>query len=135
MLSERNIQREIIKTINQKEDVRVFSNDTGMAYRPKTNELSQYFIDKHFIPIKYGLVPGSSDLIGFKTVRITPEMVGKEVAVFVSLEVKTPKRRLIVPDPQIIWLNNVKNYGGIAEVVTSIEEAEIAIETFRPVQE
>lgn len=31
---------------------------------------------------------GSSDLIGFSAVKITPEMVGREIAVFTAVEVK-----------------------------------------------
>jgi hypothetical protein len=32
--------------------------------------------------VQYGLAPGSGDLIGFRSVTITPEMVGQRVAVF-----------------------------------------------------
>ena len=37
---------------------------------------------------------GSSDLIGFKTVKITPEMIGQEIAQFVLLEIKTESGKL-----------------------------------------
>lgn len=38
--------------------------------------------------VRYGLCPGSSDLIGFRTITITPDMVGQQVAVFTAVEVK-----------------------------------------------
>jgi hypothetical protein len=45
---------------------------------------------------------GSADLIGYRTITITPEMVGQQVAVFTSIEVKTPTGR-IRPEQQQ-WL-------------------------------
>ena len=40
--------------------------------------------------IQYGLSIGSSDLIGWRSVEVTPEMVGKRVAIFAAVEVKRP---------------------------------------------
>ena len=48
-------------------------------------------------------------------------MVGQQVAVFTSIEVKTPTGR-IRPEQQR-WLNAVQAAGGIAGVARSIEEA------------
>lgn len=57
-----------------------------------------------------GLCPGSSDLIGLKAVKITPEMVGTEIACFVAIEVKLPSGR--VQENQINFLDMVKKLGG-----------------------
>ena len=73
------------------------------------------------MPVRYGLQPGSSDLIGWRTVTITPEMVGQQVAVFTSIEVKTPTGR-IRPEQQQ-WLDAVQAAGGIAGVARSVEDA------------
>jgi hypothetical protein len=48
--------------------------------------------DQHGRPVSFGLCKGSADLIGYRTITITPEMVGQQVAVFTSIEVKTPHR-------------------------------------------
>jgi ribosomal protein S19 len=44
-------------------------------------------------PVQFGLCKGSADLIGWKRVTVTPEMVGSTVAVFTSIEVKTRNRQ------------------------------------------
>lgn len=58
---------------------------------------------------------GSSDLIGWQTVRITPDMVGLRLAVFVAVETKTdgyPK----ASKEQKNFLRQVKKAGGIARI-------------------
>jgi hypothetical protein len=71
--------------------------------------------------VQFGLAKGSSDLIGFKSIEVTPEMVGKKLAVFCSIEVKTPTGR--TSKPQQNWLNLVKNAGGIGGIARSPEDA------------
>jgi hypothetical protein len=78
--------------------------------------------DRRGVPVRYGLQPGSSDLIGWRTVTITPEMVGQQVAVFTSIEVKTPTGR-VKPEQQQ-WLDAVQAAGGIAGVARSVEDAQ-----------
>jgi len=69
-----------------------------------------------------GLCVGSSDLIGFKSVVITPEMVGTKVAIFLAPEVKTVKGK--ASPEQINFLNMVNSMGGIAFITTNEAEAE-----------
>ncbi len=76
--SETNLMRQIMLAVSKLKNVRIFRNNTGFD---ATNK------------VRYGLVTGSSDLIGWKSVTVTPDMVGQQVAVFVALEVKTPKGR------------------------------------------
>jgi hypothetical protein len=71
--------------------------------------------------VQFGLARGSADLIGYRTITITPEMVGQQVAVFTSIEVKTPTGR-IRPEQQQ-WLDTVQAAGGIAGVARSVEDA------------
>ena len=58
---------------------------------------------------------------GYRSITITPEMVGQQVAVFTSIEVKTPTGR-IRPEQQA-WLETVQAAGGIAGVARSVEDA------------
>ena len=72
--------------------------------------------------VRYGLVKGSSDLIGWKTITVTDNMVGEKIAVFTAIEVKKPGGR-IKPD-QKIFIDNVNTSGGIAGICYSIDEAQ-----------
>ena len=71
--------------------------------------------------VRFGLHPGSADLIGWRTVTITPDMVGQQVAVFASVEVKTDSGR-VKPEQQN-WLEQVTKAGGLAVVARSPEQA------------
>ena len=71
--------------------------------------------------IRYGLCVGSSDLIGFRKIKITPEMVGKEVAQFVAIEVKSKRGR--TSQVQKSFLDLVESMGGRAGVARSLTDA------------
>lgn len=62
--------------------------------------------------IRYGLCPGSSDLVGITPVLITPDMVGQTIGVFTAIETKAPKGRL--SKAQVNFLRMVSELGGIA---------------------
>ena len=68
-----------------------------------------------------GLCPGSADLIGWQSIVITPEMVGKRVAVFLSIEGKSLVG--VVSMGQRRWWDAVRAAGGVAGVVRTVDEA------------
>lgn len=70
--------------------------------------------------IRFGLAPGSADLIGWTPVVITPEHVGKTLAVFTSIETKSRRGR--VRDEQRAWMDAVIRDGGIARIMREPEE-------------
>lgn len=72
-------------------------------------------------PLHSGLCKGSSDLIGWTPKEITPEMVGKKVAVFTAIEVKSRRGR--PSEDQLNFMQRVKEDGGIAGVATNSDEA------------
>jgi hypothetical protein len=80
LASEQTIQQEIRIACSQG-PVRLFRNNTGTLR------------DANGRPVQFGLCKGSADLIGWKRVTVTPEMVGSIVAVFTSIEVKTRNRQ------------------------------------------
>ena len=61
-----------------------------------------------------------SDLIGFKKIKITEDMIGQEIAQFVSIEIKTEKGKLTTQ--QNNWLNFINKSGGITGVARSIKD-------------
>ena len=107
-MSEQRIQQEI-RIACSKGDTRLFRNNTGTLK------------DQNGRPVQFGLCKGSADLIGYRSIAITPEMVGQQVAVFLSIEVKTPTGRLRPEQQQ--WLDTVQAAGGIAGVARSVEDA------------
>lgn len=72
-------------------------------------------------PLHAGLCEGSSDIIGWVPVEITPDMIGQTLAVFVAAEVKTPTGR--TTEAQERFLAAVRSSGGVAGVVRSEDEA------------
>lgn len=64
-----------------------------------------------------GLCRGSSDLIGWRTITITPEMVGQPFAQFVAVECKSEKGTL-TPEQQN-FLDRVTVSGGHAVLAKS----------------
>ena len=108
--SETRIQQEIRLALGQRSDLRLFRNETGKLPDPRTGRW-----------VQFGLAKGSSDLIGFKTIKVTPEMVGKDLAVFCSVEVKTNTGQL--SKYQHNWLQVVKNAGGIVGGARNVRDA------------
>ena len=109
MPSEQTIQQHI-RIACSKGNTRLFRNNTGTLR------------DQHGRPVQFGLCKGSADLIGWTTRTITEEMVGQQVAVFTSIEVKSATGRLR-PEQQS-WLDAVQKAGGIAAVARSVADCE-----------
>lgn len=71
--------------------------------------------------LKFGLSPGSPDLVGWQSVTITADMLGQQLAIFVGIEIKMPGEK--PRQEQQHWLNTLSIAGGIAGVATSEIEA------------
>lgn len=129
-MSEKNIQSEIALAVSQA-GARVFRNNTGVALAISAGTAWGAAVQKCIAyvgklgfkasPIKYGLCEGSADLIGWRTVTVTPAMVGKPVALFLALEVKT--KTGTPTEEQVNFLLRVREAGGLAGVVRSVDEA------------
>lgn len=89
---------------------RLFRNNTGQ-FRTEDGRV-----------VRTGLCVGSSDVIGWKVVDITPDMVGQRVAVFVAIECKSATGRASLEQERFIAA--VRAAGGIAGVCRSPEDAE-----------
>ena len=108
--SETKLQQEIRLALGTIPSLRLFRNQVGQLPDPRTGRY-----------VQFGLAKGSSDLVGFKTIKITPEMIGQEVAQFVSIEIKTERGKLT--DVQQNWLQKVKSSGGIVGVARTVKDA------------
>lgn len=89
-------------------DVRLFRNNVGVCVRDGAR-------------IPFGLAVGSPDLIGWKRVMISADMVGQSVAVAIGVEVKSATGR-IRPE-QCAFLQHMQSFGACAGIARSVEEA------------
>jgi hypothetical protein len=113
-MTEANIQKQILLDVSVYPNIRLFRNNVGVLK------------DERGVPVRYGVCnPGGSDLLGWTTKTITPQMVGHKVAVFTAVEVKGPKGHATAE--QLNFISRVKQAGGIATVardsITVIKEA------------
>ena len=108
--AETDLQQRIRLALGTRSDLRLFRNQVGQLPDPRTGR-----------PVQFGLAKGSADLIGWRTITVTPEMVGRRLAVFCSIEVKTATGKLR-PEQQA-WLGVVRGAGGIAGVARTVADA------------
>lgn len=79
--------------------------------------------------VRFGLCKGSSDLIGLTRVTITPDMVGKRLAVFTTPEAKTPHNRMTKEQQK--FNNFVAMNGGIAGAVREPDDLSKLVDNFK----
>jgi hypothetical protein len=103
------IQNDIKFSIGRRSDTTCWRNNTG--------ELK----DSSGRRVKFGLCEGSSDLVLLVTIKVTPEMVGKDIGVFGALEVKTPTGKPTAE--QLNFIRHVNDRGGIGFIARSVDEA------------
>ena len=108
-MSEHEIQQRI-RLACGRGPVRLWRNNSGAL------------VDQQGRLVRFGLCKGSSDLIGLRTLEITPDLVGQRLAQFVALEIKTA--RGVVSPEQRAFLALVEQLGGLAAICRSVEAAE-----------
>jgi len=127
--SESNIMR-VIQLALSAAGVKIFRNNQAVSWVGA----SKKFTSKQTVNVQAGdvliqnarilhagLCVGSSDLIGWKTTTITPEMVGTNIAVFVGCEVKNQSGR--ATKEQIAFINVLNESGGRGFIARNPEEA------------
>lgn len=103
-------------------DARLFRQNVGMGWVGTIAERTpSRLVLTDYRPFHAGLCEGSSDTIGLARVIVTPDMVGRPVAAFTAIEVKTKTGR--VSPQQQKFIGFVRQFGGIAGVARSPEEA------------
>lgn len=118
-------ESDILKFIHLKMSqlkVILFRSNTGMAYIGKVvNKTARRVEIEDPRVLHAGLCKGSSDLIGWHSVEVTPEMVGKRVAIFTAIEVKGEDGRLNAD--QKGFIDRITTDGGCAFVARSDQDA------------
>lgn len=104
IMAERNVQHAIREALGLEPGLVLWRNQVGQYTEDRAGKKRV---------IRYGLCPGSSDLVGLLDGR------------FVGIEVKAPGEK---PTPdQERWLQLVRNVGGFACVAHSTDEARAAL--------
>lgn len=101
-----------------------FRNNRG-SYKTASGHYIRYGIPepRHPDTLKGG------DRIGWHEITITPDMVGKKVAVFCNIEIKTKNDR--IHPAQKRWHNLVLEHGGISEIWQEAKNGDIKRHTTR----
>lgn len=123
--SERDTQNRILLTCSRG-DTRLFRQNVGQGWagRLVSNQAGRVTL-QDARPLIAGLCTGSADLIGWRSIEVTAEMVGRRLAVFAAVEVKSATGR--TTEQQRAFLAAVQDAGGIACVARSVEDAQRAL--------
>lgn len=113
--AERDVLRAVHLAVGSLPDVRLWRNNVGVARYPGRDRLQH---------VRYGLCPGSSDLIGILKM---PGSDGGGCGCGRFLAIETKSGRGSVEPAQQDFLDLVRRFGGVAAVVRDPEEALAAV--------
>ena len=131
LMNETNLTRLVMIAVSALRNTVIFRNNVGMGWVGKSKRITQPItvtlqpgdvIVSNARPLQAGLCEGSSDLIGWSVRTVTQDMVGRKVALFTAIEVKTKDGRASYE--QINFIQKVREAGGIAGIARSPQEAE-----------
>ena len=106
----------------------MFNNPRGNGWMGKVlSESAERVVLLNPRRVTFGLHPGASDLVGWRSVLVTPEMVGTRLAAFCSLEIKKPGGKHPVTPEQQAWIDAVARAGGFAGVARNCGQARLLL--------
>lgn len=117
------VLNQILLKLSQK-GYRLFRNNIGTGWMGSGKTIQAGGGDvllKNARAVAFGVGgEGGSDLIGWRSVEITPDMVGKKIAQFAAVEVKAPGGR--ATESQINFIKQVNNAGGYGVIADNSEK-------------
>ena len=137
--AETSVQAEILRALGTG-PTRLFRNNTGQGWVgpsrriERTDQVMVYAGDviiRNARPLHAGLCTGSSDLIGWHSVTITPEMVGRTMGLFLGVVVKRPGGHGATEERQR-FISAIVRAGGLAGVARSVDDAREILGRFAP---
>lgn len=109
---------------------RLFRNNTGKAYAGVAARQPDGSVHiKNPRVFHGGLCVGSSDLIGWSSILVTPEMVGRRVAVFTASEIKS-SRKMKPTREQKAFIAAVNEAGGIGIVAYELKDLLMGVSNY-----
>jgi len=137
MAGKHEIIVELVRMLMTQKGARVFKNAMGTGFVGQVineydDSVGHVIVLRNARRITFGVQnPGGSDLIGWRSVKITPEMVGQDVAQFVAVECKTPEYNKASPKQKLFLAAVVRN-GGAAMIARRMGEDGIEFEDIHP---
>lgn len=128
-MSEKKIMQQVQRALSDA-GMRLFRNQVGIAYHGKAERFQQPqmvhvepgdIVVRRARTVSAGLITGSSDLVGWVSREITEHDLGKIIAQFAAIEVKSEDGKLEPEQTQFLVV--VRDSGGLAVVARSAEEA------------
>lgn len=121
-MRESNVQA-LVRLALSKLGFTAFRNNTGVAWQGDAKRIGpSRVLLENARPVHFGLTRGSSDVIGFKSITITPDHLNRTVAIFAAIEVKAAKGK--TTEEQNNFLDCVRNAGGIGIVARNPDDIE-----------
>lgn len=118
-MTEHQIQNHIREILAYYHDLNIFRANVGKGYLcHKLNGQAGFTTPRWF---DIGLPVGFPDLFGYKSITITPEMIGRKFAQFAFVEVKTPKGRISAEQQAIHDV--FREAGAIGGIARSAEDS------------
>ncbi len=128
MMNENNFKKIVRINFTKLAKGILFNNNVGLGWVGKQLKQvagNQFLIEGRKTEIGFGR--GTSDLIGIRQVKITPDMVGETIGQFIAIETKktgwkyrgTPHEK-----EQLNFLEQIKKHGGHADFISTPEELE-----------
>jgi len=127
-MKEQNILKTILLDVCRG-SVRLWRSNAGQGWVGKTHHVGSAGMVKVYPgdvvvrnaqPLRAGF-KGLSDLTGYVTIEVTPDMVGEKIAVFSAVEVKAARGR--ASKEQKSFIERVLAAGGRAGIARSSEDA------------
>jgi hypothetical protein len=135
MNPESALMQRIRLALGRRPDVRIFRNNVAMSWAGRLLKPSRTItvtvgpgdvVLYGARPIHAGLCPGSPDLVGWRSLTVTRDHVGRRLAAFAGLEVKMPDQR--PTEQQEAFLGVMAAAGGLGGVVRSEDDARRAVD-------
>lgn len=116
-MREKPIQGQVFLKLGSRPDIRLWRNNVGNGFFGKVVDTEKtgtglLVVLESARRVQTGLCVGSSDIIGIRRVKITPEMVGKEIGQFLAIECKSTTGR--TSKEQRAFLDTIRRFGGVA---------------------
>lgn len=109
---------------------RLFRNNVAKSWIGKYSKLEDgSVLIKNPRRLNSGLCEGSSDLIGWTSVTITADMVGRTLAIFTAIEVKSSTKMKATKEQQS-FIHAVNASGGIGVIARELKDILVGVSKY-----